>query len=339
MTVWVFGDSLSTAHGFDDDKSWPKLLAKRFNTECVNFAKPAADNLYIYHCYLYQLKHIRSNDVVITGWTHPSRKSFVFDSNNPSHVESLPKSFLYDSTDTKFIRSRNPVTDTIRKWLDFKPEFKGNPYYDSWFSDYYSEIEQRINLTAYHNAVKSTCPGTHVPFFFSKQSIEDLDLSGAGCAVDFIVNNNCAISDQDAHFNMHGHQLWTDLLHKYFLTQRQQSLFPVIELLDRLAIARIKHQRIGNNQAELDFYQKQAKFLDLSLIETDLSNLEQIHNQIWELEKELKTGRDSELPLEEIGRRAIKIRDWNNKRIGIKNFMAEKLSCPIREIKKDHLSE
>lgn len=115
--------------------------------------------------------------------------------------------------------------------------------------------------------------------------------------------------------------------------------FPIIELLDRLAIARIKHQRIGNNQVELDFYQTQAEHLDLSLVQVDLLNLEQIHNEIWELEKELKTGRESELPLEEIGRRAIKIRDWNNKRISIKNAMAEKLSCPVREIKKDHLSE
>ena len=115
--------------------------------------------------------------------------------------------------------------------------------------------------------------------------------------------------------------------------------FPVIELLDRLVIARVKHQRIGNNQTELDFYQDQAKRLDLTLVDVDLLNLQNIHNEIWELEKELNTGRESELPLEEIGRRAIKIRDWNNKRVAIKNVMAEKLACPVREIKKDHLSE
>ena len=115
--------------------------------------------------------------------------------------------------------------------------------------------------------------------------------------------------------------------------------FPIIELLDRLAIARVKHQRIGNNQVELDFYYTQAQHLDLSLVADELINLQQIHNKIWELEKELKSGRESELPLDEIGRRAIKIRDWNNKRVAIKNAMAEKLSCPVREIKKDHLSE
>jgi len=115
--------------------------------------------------------------------------------------------------------------------------------------------------------------------------------------------------------------------------------FPIIELLDRLAIARVKHQRIGNNQVELDFYYTQAQHLNLSLVADELINLQQIHNEIWELEKELKSGRESELPLDEIGRRAIKIRDWNNKRVAIKNAMAEKLSCPVREIKKDHLSE
>lgn len=115
--------------------------------------------------------------------------------------------------------------------------------------------------------------------------------------------------------------------------------FPIIELLDRLAIARVKHRRIGNNQVELDFYDRQAQHLDLSLVHQELEQLQQIHNEIWELEKELKSGKESQLPLEEIGRRAIKIRDWNNKRVGIKNVMAEKLSCPVRELKKEHLSE
>ena len=121
--------------------------------------------------------------------------------------------------------------------------------------------------------------------------------------------------------------------------QKQQSIFPVIELFDRLAIARVKHQRTGKNQVELDYYLSQTRHLDLWLVNTELINLQQIHNEIWELEKELKSGKEKELPLDEIGRRAIKIRDWNNKRIGIKNTMAEKLCCPVREIKKDHLSE
>jgi hypothetical protein len=117
-------------------------------------------------------------------------------------------------------------------------------------------------------------------------------------------------------------------------------LFPVIELIDRLAIADIKFKRTGGaNAEELTWYMNQAVVYDIEKIQDLYINLMAIHNQIWELEAELKTGRESELPLEEIGRRAIAIRDHNNKRIAIKNAIAERLGCDVREIKQDHLSE
>lgn len=117
-------------------------------------------------------------------------------------------------------------------------------------------------------------------------------------------------------------------------------IFPVIELIDRLAIAQVKFKRTnGANQEELAWYIEQANSYDLTTIEDLYINLIAIHNEIWELEGLLKTGREQELSLEEIGRRAIAIRDHNNKRITIKNAIAERLSCPVREIKKDHLSE
>jgi hypothetical protein len=116
-------------------------------------------------------------------------------------------------------------------------------------------------------------------------------------------------------------------------------IFPVIELVDRLAIAEVKFKRTKANEEELLWYMKQALRIDISLIVDEYEQLKEIHNEIWELEGLLKTGRESELSLEEIGRRAIAIRDHNNKRVALKNTMAEKLNCPVREIKKDHLSE
>ena len=111
------------------------------------------------------------------------------------------------------------------------------------------------------------------------------------------------------------------------------------ELIDRLSIADVKFARTGANQEELTWYMNQATQLDLDVIEDLYRNLMAIHNQIWELEAELKTGREAELPLEEIGRRAIAIRDHNNRRIAIKNAIAERLGCRVREIKQDHLSQ
>lgn len=116
-------------------------------------------------------------------------------------------------------------------------------------------------------------------------------------------------------------------------------VFPIIELVDRLAIAEVKFKRTKANEEELLWYMNQALRIDISVIVDEYENLKQIHNEIWDLESELKTGREAELSLEEIGRRAISIRDHNNRRVALKNLIAEKLGCSVREIKKDHLSE
>ena len=119
----------------------------------------------------------------------------------------------------------------------------------------------------------------------------------------------------------------------------KMTFFPVIELIDRYVIAQLKFDKTCGNAEEFEFYKKQLSDYDLNTIKDDLDELYFIHSTIWSLESELKTGREEELDLAEIGRRAIAIRDWNNKRVAIKNFIAEKLGCTVREIKQDHLSE
>lgn len=115
--------------------------------------------------------------------------------------------------------------------------------------------------------------------------------------------------------------------------------FPIIELVDRYAIAKLKQTKTQSNSIELEFYQDQINGINFISVQNEFDKLYNIHNQIWLLEAELKSGNENSLSLEEIGRRAIAIRDLNNKRISLKNKMAEILGCPIREFKKDHLSE
>jgi len=115
--------------------------------------------------------------------------------------------------------------------------------------------------------------------------------------------------------------------------------FPVIELVDRWAISFVKLSRSGN-LSEYEFYDQQLQKLDIISIKKPLDDLIEIHNKIWDLEKELKSGKEQNLPLEEIGRRAILIRDFNNKRILLKNQIADILDKDsVREFKKDHLSQ
>jgi hypothetical protein len=117
------------------------------------------------------------------------------------------------------------------------------------------------------------------------------------------------------------------------------TFFPVLELIDRLAIADVKFKRTGANHEELTWYMNACVSLDMGAIEDLYLELIDVHNKIWNLEAELKSGREAELDLAEIGRRAIEIRDWNRRRIEIKNTVAERLGSTVREIKADHLSQ
>lgn len=117
------------------------------------------------------------------------------------------------------------------------------------------------------------------------------------------------------------------------------SFFPIIELVDRYAIAQLKFERTNANREELDFYRDQLTDVDVTKVANELDELYNIHKSIWDLESELKTGVEHQLPLEEIGRRAIEIRNWNNKRIKLKNLIADKLGSDVKEIKQDHLSQ
>jgi len=117
--------------------------------------------------------------------------------------------------------------------------------------------------------------------------------------------------------------------------------FPIFELLDRYVISLIKLEKtLGANQAEFVFYQQQVQQIDLSAVAQEMQRLEHIHRTIWNLEAQLKSNQEHKLGLEEIGRRAIAIRDWNRKRIAMKNVMADKLGQGhLHEIKQDHLSQ
>ena len=117
------------------------------------------------------------------------------------------------------------------------------------------------------------------------------------------------------------------------------NFFPIGELIDRLIIARIKTEKLGLITNESKWYESAVKDLDLREVESEMIELKQAHYKIWEMEGLLKSGLEKQITLAEIGRRAIKIRNYNSERINIKNRISQKLGCNVVEIKKDHLSE
>ena len=116
--------------------------------------------------------------------------------------------------------------------------------------------------------------------------------------------------------------------------------FPVIEVVDRYAIAVIKHKKTqGANQEELDFYLEQMKQINIDPQHRLVCELINHHEYVWSLEDDFKKGRIDGLPLEEIGQRALHIRDVGFKRVELKNALAVLVDDPVREIKQDHITE
>lgn len=212
MKLWIFGDSLSLPTNVPDRCGWPTLLCERLGCEMENWANEASDNLYIYHCYRSQRPRMSTNDAVLVGWSHPSRKTFVYDIHNPMHTEVLRTSIVYDRCAPVFFRSCNRGVQNLDKWKNLSPKTSHRKFYDDWFQNYYSDYEQRCLLESFCQAVASTAPGIYVPWFFSQQSIESLALSGHGTMLEFIRSNNYSISDSDAHLNEAGHRAWADHL-------------------------------------------------------------------------------------------------------------------------------
>lgn len=110
--------------------------------------------------------------------------------------------------------------------------------------------------------------------------------------------------------------------------------FPIIEIVDRYAIAVVKHEQTNKaNQKELDFYLEQMKLSNINPMHHLVVELIDHHRYIWSLEDDFKRARIDSLPLEEVGRRALHIRDMGYKRVNLKNAVAELIGDPIREIK------
>ena len=106
---------------------------------------------------------------------------------------------------------------------------------------------------------------------------------------------------------------------------------PISEIIDRFTITKLKSERTDEDVSkELSVYQ-----LELEKYNVDLSNfikrMYDINMQIWDTESDIRKG--TNLPLEEIGRLALKVRDLNCIRNGIKAEIVDAFSEGFKEIK------
>ena len=87
---------------------------------------------------------------------------------------------------------------------------------------------------------------------------------------------------------------------------------------------------------ELDLLKKSIE--QYENLDIYIKRLYEINGEIWDLESDIRKGKEGELGLEEVGRRAIAIRSFNNIRVSLKNEINNKFNSGYKETKVDHAS-
>jgi hypothetical protein len=111
---------------------------------------------------------------------------------------------------------------------------------------------------------------------------------------------------------------------------------PLSEILDRYTITKLKSERTNEDVSdELRAYKKEIDSPDYAeksaKIASFIDRLYKINGEMWDTEGDIRSGVD--MPLEEIGRLALKCRDINCKRNAIKAEVVDTFSEGFKELK------
>lgn len=120
----------------------------------------------------------------------------------------------------------------------------------------------------------------------------------------------------------------------------------ISDIMDRMSILQLKEERLALILIEAAdyraFYQRYTEGVDVGVqgkLDALLTSLYVINGKIWDLEAAIRQGKEGILGLEEVGRRALAIRDFNGERIRLKNEITELVGEKYKEIKIDHASQ
>ena len=112
---------------------------------------------------------------------------------------------------------------------------------------------------------------------------------------------------------------------------------PISEIADRYSIAILKKERAAaENDLEIQTLNEELSKYDGAL--DFVNKLKEINGKIWDLESDIRKGKENELGLEEVGRRAIQIREFNKIRVQYKNEMVQIFGEGFEDIKMNHAS-
>jgi len=125
--------------------------------------------------------------------------------------------------------------------------------------------------------------------------------------------------------------------------------YPLDELIDKRSIIQLKMERIPTRKVELkgeyeDYtsaiieYETEKITSPIDVVEWH-EELYKINGQIWDLEADIRSGKEGVLGLEEVGKRVLAIRNLNSERILVKRDIVARTGIGYKDIKDNHASQ
>ncbi len=127
--------------------------------------------------------------------------------------------------------------------------------------------------------------------------------------------------------------------------------YPLDELLDKRSIIQLKVERIPDLDTKhrlsreiMDYSQEIGVYIGQQICSEEQTlkwhnDLYEINGKIWDLESDIRKGQLENLSLEDVGKRAISIRELNGKRVGIKSDIVRAIGIGYLDVKVNHASE
>ena len=122
----------------------------------------------------------------------------------------------------------------------------------------------------------------------------------------------------------------------------KQIVTPLPEVVDRYTIARLKLERLDDTQIdvesmkdEIEYYKSGIDFENEKL--SELTNeLYLVNGRIWDTESSFRMGLDKQMTLNEVGSRALRVRDLNRIRMKVKNDIIDLTGNGFKDCKMNY---
>lgn len=125
---------------------------------------------------------------------------------------------------------------------------------------------------------------------------------------------------------------------------------PLAEVIDRYTIVRLKRERLTDAQRGAEpFLEREFAAYGEAIEEFRgrgvdvrqgwIDELYAINSKCWDMEADIRQGKEGTLGLAEVGRRALILRDFNRERNAVKNCITRETGIGFPEIKVQHGSE